>query len=135
MIESEHDKREAAVRKIDEQVARAAVHAEKMQALASRISSVDATARSRNDELAVTVDVAGRLLDVTFSERALGLGHERLSEVLLATVREAYRSASAQSVDLAVDVLGEDAPTVVKLRNDALANTPSLPSEREDGPR
>lgn len=123
--------REAALRKIDAQVAGAAVHAERMQILAASIASVDATERSHNDELSVTVDVAGRLLDVTFSDRALDLGRERLAEVLLTTVRAAYRSASERSVELAAEVLGEDSPTVTKIRTDAETRMPPLPHEGE----
>lgn len=118
------------LRRIDEQVAQAAQHAEKMQTLAAQIRSITTEVSSPGGEITVKVDVSGRLTDIRFGTRAFDQRPEDLTRLVLDALSEGYRRNGEQSVALAAETLGDASATVAQLRESVEVNAPAF--ERGD---
>lgn len=114
------------LRRIDEQVAQAAQHAEKMQVLAAQIRSISTAVSSPGGEITVNVDVSGRLTNITFGKSAYDLRPEHLTRIVLDALDEGYRRNGEQSVALAAETLGEASATVEQLRENVEVYAPEF---------
>lgn len=114
------------LRRIDEQVAQAAQHAEKMQVLAAQIRSISTAVSSPGGEITVNVDVSGRLTNITFGKSAYDLRPEQLTRIVLDALDEGYRRNGEQSVALAAETLGEASATVEQLRENVEVYAPEF---------
>lgn len=121
-----------ALRRIQGQVEQSIKHADRMQELATQIRTISTEVVSPGGELTVHVDVSGRLTNVVFTHGALSLRPEQLTALLLDALEEGYRRTSAESVALAADTLGEQSPTVTKLRDNVDEYAPQI-ERPEDG--
>ncbi|MBD8207520.1 MULTISPECIES: YbaB/EbfC family nucleoid-associated protein [unclassified Microbacterium] len=120
-----------ALRKLDAQVAMSQHRAEQMQKLASDIEAIRVGQTSPGGELTVHVDANGRLVDITFTHRALVLDPRQVRSLLLDAVEDGYEEATRRSVALASETFGPDAPTVVGLRQNAERYRPHVNREDE----
>lgn len=99
----------------------------KAGAVQAALAAIQVKASSRNGELGITVDAQGHVQHIRLTAQALGLGENRLAQVLLDTIHEAETEAARQATaavkpladeagmaevaELAKHVAGDDAAT------------------------
>lgn len=118
---------ESSVARVREQMAQTLARAEQAQALKARIDAIRATASSPGREVDVVVDATGRLVGITFDDRALALSRDELSKAVLAAAARAQHTAGDEAVGLTAEIFGDHSETVALLRGEVDARMPALP--------
>lgn len=109
---------DAAIAKIQRDIAEAQERALKAHEVKGAIDQVRGRARSARGEVAVEVDVTGRLLDLTLSDDAMAQRPADLAFLIRETVATAARDAGTQAIALTDDVYGEGSAISAKLREE-----------------
>jgi DNA-binding protein YbaB len=119
---------DAAITRIEQQMAAAQRQAERAQQFQAEIDGVRGVARSPRRELQVTVDAAGRLAAIELSDAAMELAPRALAELLVETANAAQRDAGVKAVDIAAEAFGQDSGIVDRLRAEVDKEPPSATS-------
>lgn len=77
------------------------------QAASADLSQVSGVARSGHGEVEVRVTASGALADLQLTPAARRLEAGQLAQLILATAREAQRRASARTVEIMTNYVGE----------------------------
>lgn len=120
---------DAAIARVQQQVAQAQEQAVRAQAMKSEIDALRVTASDPRRRVSVTVDASGRLIDVELANSAYDVGAAELGRLLVQTANEAQRDAGAVAIQIAADTFGEDSAVVDHLRDELEA---MYPAEEED---
>lgn len=115
---------EAALRRLDEQVAEAQRKAEVAQKLQVEIERVRETVSSTGQEVSVEVDALGRVQRVDFRASALSLSPADLGRIVTRTIHEAHAKAGQSVMAKIEDAFGADSATTAALRETYLPNRP-----------
>lgn len=119
-----------ALARVEDDVRRARVRAERFAELRAGIDVVRGRATSPRQDISVTVDASGVLIGLRVMDAALDRGGERLAadirSLLVAAGQDARRAAAAATAD----VLGDDDPVAAQLRR-RLGGSPA--DGRDDG--
>jgi hypothetical protein len=83
-------------------------NAESARTAADRLAGIRATARDGNDLTEVTVDSAGALLDIRFTDRIQRVPPGAVARAVLAATLAARRAATEQSRTIVTETLGPD---------------------------
>lgn len=119
---------DAAIARIEQQIADAQRHAERAREFQSEIENVRGVARSPRRELQVTVDASGRLAAIELSDAAMELTPRALSELIVATANAAQRDAGGKAVEIAAEAFGRESGVVAQLRAEVDKAPPSADS-------
>jgi DNA-binding protein YbaB len=119
---------DAAITRIEQQIAAAQQQAERAQQFQAEIDGVRGVARSPRREVQVTVDAAGRLAGVELSDAAMELAPRALAQLLVETANAAQRDAGAKAVDIAAAAFGQESGVVDRLRAEVDKEPPSATS-------
>jgi DNA-binding protein YbaB len=87
------------------------------------------TSTSSSRAVAVTVDAAGTLLDLTLGAGAAKLPPPALAQEILRTYRDATRKAVTRTQEIVRDLVGADSPVLAAIRAAAGANDAENDSE------
>lgn len=101
-----YDSPEAALARVDGDIAAARERAARASEVRASIDRVRGRARSAHDELSVEVDVTGRLRDLRLEEAAMRLSAADLAALVLRTVADAGADAGRRAVAIADDAYG-----------------------------
>ena len=107
---------DAALARIQRDIAQAKERAERAQEVRARIDQVRGVGRSPRGEVVVEVDATGMLRDVTLSDAAMDLRPDELARLIKDAARVAQRDAGTRTVALAQDAFGDTSPMVAHLR-------------------
>ena len=114
---------DAAIARVEAQVAQAQENARRAERLQAEIGSLSAIARSARGEVTATVGAAGRLVSLDLGDDAMELEPRALAHLITATVHEAHGRAAARAVEATAEAFGEDSPVTARLRDEAAALT------------
>lgn len=81
------------------------------------LAGVEATASSRDGAVTVTVNPAGAMRQLVFSERSAGLTRAQLAAAVLATARQAQHDAARQATEAVAPLIGNDGEAMRMLRS------------------
>ena len=104
-----------ALAQVDADVRRSDARAAQMPAFEAAITGARGRAASKNRDIVVQVDSAGRVIDLRITDAALSRGAQRLSYELLTTIRAAEEDVQAKTLAAVSDLLGADDPIVAQL--------------------
>lgn len=107
---------EAALARIQNDIAAAQERAVRAQEVKARIDTVRGVGRSPRGEVLVEVDASGMLRDVTFTDAAMVLRPDDLAGFVKDAARAAQRDAGSRAVALTQDVFGEGSALTERLR-------------------
>lgn len=113
------------IARVEQQMAAAQEQARRARGFHDEVAAVRGVADSRRGHARVTVDAAGRLIDVTLSPRSGGLTARELGRVIVEASHAAHRSAGARVLELAGEAFGADSPVVDQLRAELDAIAPA----------
>jgi DNA-binding protein YbaB len=80
------------------------------QAVSDRLGRLRVSAEDGNGLTEVTIDSAGALVDIRFSERIQRVAPEAVARAVLAAHRAARRTAGERTRQIVADTLGSDSP-------------------------
>ncbi|GEB47130.1 hypothetical protein MTE01_30750 [Microbacterium testaceum] len=118
---------EAAIARIEQQVAEAQVRAAQAQQVQADIDAVRASATSPRREITVTVDAAGRLAGIRLADAAYDLRTDALEQLIVETAGRAQRLAGEQALEISRAAFGADSPIVERLAGEIDREPPSAP--------
>jgi len=118
---------EAAIARIEQQVAEAQVRAAQAQQVQADIDAVRASATSPRREITVTVDAAGRLAGIRLADAAYDLRTDTLEQLIVETAGRAQRLAGEQALEISRAAFGADSPIVERLAGEIDREPPSAP--------
>ncbi|RAX20174.1 hypothetical protein DRB06_09350 [Actinomyces sp. Z5] len=101
---------------IDGWVRQAQERAEASQRLAKQVESLRETEVSRDRAISVTVDAAGRLVDLKLREPAMDFTPGDLAAAIMRAVQKASARAGEKTAQMAADVWGEDSAVAQRVR-------------------
>lgn len=78
------------------------------QAMSDRLGRLRVTAQDDNDLVEVTIDSAGALVDVTFTQRIQRVAPDAVGRAVLRAIRTARLTAAERSREIITDTLGGD---------------------------
>jgi len=119
---------DAAIARVEEQVAAAQARAAQAQQVQADIDAVRASATSPRREVTVTVDATGRLAGVRLSDAAYDLRPDALGRLIVETANRAQRLAGEQALEITATAFGADSPVVAHLRDELEKEPPSGPA-------
>lgn len=105
-----------ALAQVEADVRRSDARAAQMPAFESAIARARGKASSKDRDITVQVDAAGRVIDLRISDHALSRGGQRLGYEVLATIREAEADVQRQTLSAVTELLGTDDPIVAQLK-------------------
>ena len=118
---------EAAIARIEQQVAEAQVRAVQAQQVQADIDAVRASATSPRREVTVTVDAAGRLAGIRLADAAYELRTDGLERLIVETAGRAQVLAGEQALEITRAAFGADSPIVGHLASELDREPPSQP--------
>ncbi|WP_307313631.1 YbaB/EbfC family nucleoid-associated protein [Microbacterium sp. SORGH_AS_0421] len=118
---------EAAIARIEQQVAEAQVRAAQAQQVQADTDAVRASATSPRREITVTVDAAGRLAGIRLADAAYDLRTDALEQLIVETAGRAQRLAGEQALEISRAAFGADSPIVERLAGEIDREPPSAP--------
>ncbi len=118
---------EAAIARIEQQVAEAQVRATQAQQVQADIDAVRASATSPRREVTVTVDAAGRLAGIRLADAAYELRPDALEQLIVETAGRAQVLAGEQALEITRVAFGADSPIVGHLAGELDREPPSQP--------
>ena len=101
---------------IDGWVRQAQERAEASQRLAKQVESLRETEVTRDRAISVTVDAAGRLVDLKLREPAMDFTPGDLAAAIMRAVQKASARAGEKTAQMAADVWGEDSAVAQRVR-------------------
>jgi DNA-binding protein YbaB len=104
-----------ALAQVEADVRRSDARAAQMPAFEAAIAQVRGKASSKNRDIIVQVDSAGRVVELRLTDHALSRGAQRLSYELMATIRDAEADVQQKTLAAVSDLLGADDPIVAQL--------------------
>jgi DNA-binding protein YbaB len=107
-------------------------HAERAQLLSRRLEQNSVTVESPDGEVRVTVDSTGGLADLRFGSPARQVSLDRLSELVLATSRQAQATLAESMGELVSQLYGPGSPTASFVAETYAERFPA-PDQDEDG--
>lgn len=110
------------------QVARFRELRERGERVKEELAATEATVRSANGAVRVTVGAGGVLRALELGEPSRRLAPAKLAEEIMKTYLQAGRQAAEQSVTIMSTLVGEDSPTLQLMRN-AIPPDPDAESE------
>ncbi|MCY1715525.1 YbaB/EbfC family nucleoid-associated protein [Microbacterium sp. SL62] len=116
---------EAAIARIEQQVAEAQVRAAQAQQVQTDIDAVRASATSPRRDVTVTVDAAGRLAGIRLADAAYDLRTDALEQLIVETAGRAQRLAGEQALEISRAAFGADSPIVERLAGEIDREPPS----------
>ena len=116
---------EAAIARIEQQVAEAQVRSAQAQQVQTDIDAVRASATSPCREVTVTVDAAGRLAGIRLADAAYDLRTDALEQLIVETAGRAQRLAGEQALEISRAAFGADSPIVERLAGEIDREPPS----------
>ena len=111
-----YDDPQAALDRIDRDIAQARERAERAAEVKASIDQVRGRARSARGEVQAEVDATGRLRDLVLDQSAMALRPTELAALVLRTVVDAGRDAGRRAVAVADDAFGEGSSISAHLR-------------------
>jgi DNA-binding protein YbaB len=108
---------ERLIARMGEQVEEARRRAAALGEVRERVTAVKGSARSDDRSVQLTVDSAGRLLDVRLTDDALDRGPDALGRELVRLAREAVQDAAAQVAAIDEQAYGAGSETAAFLRS------------------
>lgn len=123
---------EAAIARIEQQVADAQDRAAQAEQVQADIDAVRASATSPRREVTVTVDATGRLAGIRLADAAYDLRTDALEKLIVETANRAQRVAGEQALEISRAAFGADSPIVDHLASELDREPPSAstPDER-----
>lgn len=115
---------EAAIARIEQQVAEAQLRAERAQQVQVDIDAVRAAATSPRREVSVTVDATGRLVGIRLADAAYELRPDALERVIVETAGDAQRLAGEQALEISRAAFGADSAIVERLAGEIERQSP-----------
>ncbi|WP_181373440.1 YbaB/EbfC family nucleoid-associated protein [Microbacterium sp. HMWF026] len=115
---------EAAIARIEQQVAEAQVRAAQAQQVQADIDAVRATATAPRREVAVTVDATGRLVGIRLADAAYELRPDALERLIVETAGAAQRLAGEQALEISRAAFGADSAIVDRLAGEIERQSP-----------
>lgn len=105
-----------ALAQVEADVRRSNARAAQMPAFEATVAQARGRASSKDRDIIVQVDAAGRVIDLRITDHALSRGGQRLGYELLATIREAEADVQRKTLSAVSDLLGSDDPIVAQLQ-------------------
>lgn len=105
-----------ALAQVEADVRRSDARAAQMPAFEAAIAEARGKAYSKNRDIIVHVDGAGRVVELRITDHALARGAQRLTHELLATIREAEADVQKKTLAAVGELLGDDDPIVAQLK-------------------
>lgn len=116
---------EAAIARIEQQVADAQDRAAQAEQVQADIDAVRASATSPRREVTVTVDATGRLAGIRLADAAYDLRTDALEKLIVETANRAQRVAGEQALEISRAAFGADSPIVDHLASELDREPPS----------
>ncbi|MGH3761760.1 YbaB/EbfC family nucleoid-associated protein [Actinophytocola sp.] len=85
---------------------------ENLAGMQSELAALEVSASSPDRAVTVVAGPGGSIQDIRFTEAAMQLGSQRLSSVVMTTVREAVADAARTQAAIVQEYAGDDAPVV-----------------------
>lgn len=95
------------VRRIEEANAAAEDRSARYEQLTDQLAAIEATRTSADQAVTVTAGQGGSIRDIRFGPGAVRLSPPKLSEVVMATLRQAVSEAAQQQANSLADVVGD----------------------------
>ena len=95
------------VRRIEEANAAAEDRAARYEQLTGQLAAIEVTRTSADHAVTVTAGQGGSIRDIRFGPEAVRLSPPKLSEVVMATLRQAVSEAAQQQANSLADVVGD----------------------------
>ncbi|QOC91777.1 YbaB/EbfC family nucleoid-associated protein [Micromonospora craniellae] len=102
---------DATQRRLDEWESTLADRARRAQSLATRVAALNGTAHSPDHTVEVTVDSAGRLVDLRLDDRVRQHSAAHTARLIVATTRTAYADLLRRVTVTTRETVGADDPT------------------------
>lgn len=112
------DGADAAIARVEEDVRRAQQRAQRYPALQAALDGVRARATSPRRDLAVEVDAAGVLRDLTIHDDAFERGGANVAQEILGLIERARTDARSQTLAHTTELMGADDPIVKAIAAD-----------------
>jgi DNA-binding protein YbaB len=121
------------IERVRQQVEQAQEAAKRATQMRGQFESIRGKAESDRNEVRVTVDTSGRLLDLQIDDDATGRGGRELAQIILTTIREAQRRAGTEAMALVEDTFGAESGAATHMREELERIAP--PAEADHGIR
>jgi DNA-binding protein YbaB len=111
-MSAEFDQLVAQFEDFQSRLSRADNRFENVAEMQTELSELEVSVTSPDRAVTVVAGVGGSVKDIRFTEAAMQLGSQRLSDVVMGTVREAVSEAARRQAGIVQEHLGDDFPVL-----------------------